>query len=90
MIIVEVASTDTAANLGGSIYKIRQRSIDLLDHKGVKGCWALMYQLFRRRFFYYLGLKPPYSGRKGKPRYAAKRPHEREHAHLPLAFDTDQ
>jgi hypothetical protein len=90
LIIVEVASTDTAENLGGSFSKIRQRSIDLLDHNGVIGCWALMYQLFRRRFFYYLGLTPLYSGGKGKPRYAAKRPHGREHAHLLLAFDTDQ
>jgi hypothetical protein len=47
-------------------------------------------QWFLRRFFYRLGLTAPYSGGKGKIRYAAKRQHGGEHAHLPLAFDTDQ
>lgn len=85
-----MSNIEPAANLGASIAKIRQRSVELLEKNDVKGCWALLDQLCPSRFFYRLGLTSPYSGGKGKPRDGTKRPYGGEHSRRPLLFDTDQ
>jgi hypothetical protein len=84
-----VANANALTNLGAAISTIHQKSIDLLERNDIKGCWALLGQLFPRRFFYRLKLTPPYSGGNGKPKFSAKRQLGGEHAHRPLAFNSD-
>jgi hypothetical protein len=70
-----VANADAASNLGAAVSLIREKSTELLLTNDIKGCWALLDELFPRNFFHRLKLTPlPYSGGKGKkPRYLAKR-----------------
>jgi hypothetical protein len=56
-----------------AIAVIRKESIGLLEKQDIKGCWALLDQLFPRNFFHRLKITAPYSGGKGKPRYNPKR-----------------
>lgn len=84
-----MSNTEAAVNptLGTCITKVRQQSIELVDRNDVKYCWALLDQLFPRRFFYRLGITSQYSGGKGKPRHGTKRPYGSEQR---LAFNTDK
>ena len=68
-----VANADAVSNLGAAVSLIRQHSTELLEKNDIKGCWALLDELFPKKFFYRLKLKPlPYSGGKGgKPRAVA-------------------
>ncbi|EFX77326.1 hypothetical protein DAPPUDRAFT_321611 [Daphnia pulex] len=72
-----------------AISAIRQHSINLLGRQDVKGCWALLDELFPRNFFHRLKLTAPYSGGKGKPRYNAKRLQHRPHTPKPAEFNSE-
>ncbi|EFX79961.1 hypothetical protein DAPPUDRAFT_103800 [Daphnia pulex] len=86
---LRLANADSLTNLGAEISTIHHTSTELLARNDIKGCWAILDELFPRQFFYRLKLKPPYSGGKGKPRYTAKRQLGKEHVHRPLAFNSD-
>jgi hypothetical protein len=85
-----VATADTVPTVKLAISAIRQQSIALLERQDIKGCWALLDELFPRQFFYRLNnITAPFSGGKGKPRYIAKRLQNKQHTQKPLAFNSD-
>ncbi|EFX76116.1 hypothetical protein DAPPUDRAFT_322630 [Daphnia pulex] len=88
--LVEMATDNTVAELRRTaISTIRQQSTELLETQDIKGCWALLDELFQRQFFYRLKLTPPYSEGKGKARYTPKRLHNQQHRPNARSFNTD-
>ncbi|EFX78537.1 hypothetical protein DAPPUDRAFT_105210 [Daphnia pulex] len=81
-----VATTDTVQS---AISAIRNQAVTLLERQDIKGCWALLDELFPRNFFHRLKITAPYSGGKGKPRYNAKRLQHRPYTPKSVVFNSD-